>query len=223
MSINDLSKLNNLYCFNKQTLRNIFPDVNQVSLSKNISRWIKSGKIISLKRGLYMTKDMADEISSWNSEFGDITIIANVLREPSYVSLAQALSHYGVLTEAVFVSTSVTLKRGETYVNRFGTFKYYNIKESLFTGYKTEEIFTGNRIYFATKAKALFDFLYFRTELIHSYGKDIDLVEDLRLNMDMFADSDYEELLSYLKIEKNIKLGKIINNIITNAKSSNHK
>jgi len=225
MKKSDIDQLKKLIYFDKQTLRNLFVNEKEKSISENILRWIRTGELVLLKRGTYTTKYWMDYFrGDQNFRF----FISNSLWYPSYISNSTALQYYGVLTEATYNYTAVTLKRGESYINKLGTFKYSSIKKELFTGYTTVPFINldpttkGNTILIATKAKALFDFIYYKSKSIHSYGKNTDLVEELRLNMFVFTEADLKEFYSYTKICKNVKLSKIINNIIKNAKSSNN-
>ena len=51
MKKSELRELHNLIFFTKETFRSLTKD-NENTVSKNISRWIKSGDLILLKNGL---------------------------------------------------------------------------------------------------------------------------------------------------------------------------
>ncbi len=130
-------------------------DADSLSLKVQISRWVKSGKLIQLKRGLYLLAEPFRKIRI--SEFH----IANLLKNPSYISFEKAFEFYGLIPEAVRVFTSVTTKRPQLLETPIGRFEYQHIKPSLFWGYTTFPT-DGQTAFVATPEKALLDFFYFK-------------------------------------------------------------
>ena len=151
-----INELNSASYFTKNTLQQVVP-INDNALYSNIKRWIKQNIIMQLKRGMYVTNDYYIRLPEKQAyrEF-----IANKLKVPSYLSLEYVLQKYSLLTEGVYAFTSITLKKTNTYQNKLGLFTYSNISQGLFTGYKIVGK-EGFQIKEASKAKALFDFLYF--------------------------------------------------------------
>lgn len=198
-----LKKLNQLSWFDKNTLAQII-DIPDNSLSANIKRWIKKGVLIPLKNGLYVT---AEYVASVSDKASYAEMIANKLREPSYVSLEYVLQKHNVLTEAVYALTSVTLKAKRNFSNAFGNFIYHNIKDDLFMGYEIKER-SSFLVREATKAKALFDYLYFKTLRIQTIERDY--VESLRLDVSDFSDADLNEFALSCARAKTKKLQQLI-------------
>ena len=85
-----------------------------------------------------------------------------------------------------------------------GNYSYRNIKDSLFLGFK-EKNWNNNIIYIASKAKALFDYLYLKS----TYNIKAD-VYDARINWDNFSEDDLLELTKYVKLSKSIKMNNIL-------------
>ena len=133
----------------------VFPPAerNSLSLKVQISRWVKSGKLIQLKRGLYLLAEPYRKISP--QEF----FIAGALKAPSYVSLEKALEYHGLIPEAVSVYTSVTTKRTETLDTPVGRYVYQHVKPSLFWGYTSATV-EGQTFFMAEPEKALLDLFY---------------------------------------------------------------
>ncbi|QTR50373.1 type IV toxin-antitoxin system AbiEi family antitoxin domain-containing protein [Candidatus Thiothrix anitrata] len=73
--------------------------------NNKISRWLDEGVLLPLKRGMYV---VSPEVSGKPIAH---LLVANVLYDPSCVSLDYALWHYGLIPEAVFEVTSVTPRR----------------------------------------------------------------------------------------------------------------
>ncbi len=214
MKKDSLTKFNKSIFITKEALRTISNDKEE-TITKNIYRWVKSGDLIRLKNGLYISREVFDR---HNKKDSFKCLVANKLRSPSYVSLEYVLSSYNILTEATYPITSVTLKTSRTYENKCGVYTYKSIKNSLFLGYKVE-IFLSNSYYIATKEKALFDYLYFKKDTLPNNLNNINLVEELRLNLDTFTKLELNNLTKFAKIAKDRKLNKIINNITENAYS----
>ena len=129
--------------------------VDSRALKVQISRWVNSGKLIQLKRGLYLLS------SAYRKSEPDEFYIASILKKPSYISMEKALEFHGLIPEAVPVFTSVTTKRPGRLGTKAGVFDYRHIKPELFWGY--ESVTTGKRTFFIASAeKALLDFFYFK-------------------------------------------------------------
>lgn len=143
--------------------------VNPLSLTVQISRWVKSGKLIQLKRGLYLLAEPYRKVAT--SEF----YIANVLKSPSYISLEKALEYHGLIPEAVSVFTSVTTKRPEMFETPAGRYDYRHMKPSLFWGYASLVI-GGQTVFLASAEKALLDFFYLKHAKV-----SFDYLQEMRL------------------------------------------
>jgi predicted transcriptional regulator of viral defense system len=189
-----LNKISNLSYFNTTTLKLIYPELSQNSLYANIKRWIKKGELIQIKKGMYVTKEYLDntrDISSYK-EF-----LANRIKYPSYLSLEYILQKYSILSESVYAYTSVTLKKKKEYENDFGRYIYRSITPDLFLGFTIKEV-GEYTIKEATKAKALFDYLYLKLYRIKNINEQTLL--ELRLNMDEFTQQDLKEFNKYCKL-----------------------
>jgi predicted transcriptional regulator of viral defense system len=118
-----------------------------------LSRWEKAGKLIQLKRGVYMLAQQ------YRKKAVCEPYIAAVIIKPSYISLEKALEHHHLIPEAVHIYTSLTPKRQGRFVTPVGVFDYRHIKASLFWGYESLEI--GHQTAFMASAeKAILDLVY---------------------------------------------------------------
>ena len=207
--VKKMKNLENLSYFNSTTISQ-YVDIRRSSLFADMSRWLKSGILIQLKKGLYVTSNFYNRSADKNTY---MEFLANKLREPSYLSLEYVLQKYSIMTESVYSITSITLKTGRVYNNGLGLFIYRNIKEELFTGFNIIER-NGFIIKEATKSKALFDWLYLK--LLRIKEIDLELLKSFRLNLDSFKENDYRELKKYCKladIKKYLNLPELIKNI----------
>lgn len=141
---------------------------------RQISRWVASGRLSQLRRGLYAlapphARERLDPLG-----------LASRLHRPSYVSLHSALAYHGVIPEAVPVVTSVTTGRPRRFRTPFGEFVYRHVHPGLFWGYQEVKLGPGQAVYVAFPEKALLDLLHltpgpvrrrFLTELRFSPGQ----------------------------------------------------
>jgi hypothetical protein len=209
MKKENLKKLDNLIYFTKDSLKSLSGDPDN-TISMNIHRWKKSGDIIVFKSGIYATKRSYDINSK---EEGYHKYISSILLKPSYISLSTTLSGYDILSEGVYNITAITTKLPTAYTNR--KYIYRQMTDKLFLGYETKYFKSEEYEYYeATKAKALFDYIYYRS---HMLDEEINIVEELRLRLDSFTKDDFKEMRSYANIISSKKLINIINNLEKNA------
>ncbi len=156
-------------------------DPNPVKVQ--ISRWEKSGKLIQIKRGLYLLSKPYRKVEVYEP------YVASVLKSPSYISLEKALEYHDLIPEAVSVYTSVTTKRPDRFVSEIGVFDYRHIKISLFWGYNSVTM-NKQTAFIASPEKALLDFFYIR-----KVDTSIEYLDELRLqNLDKI---DVDKLIEY--------------------------
>jgi len=181
--------------FTKEALKS-YSDNTSGSFSYNIGRWLKTGDVIALKKGIYTTKEAFEEYSKYE---GYREFIASVIRKPSYISLETVLNKYDMLTEISPITTSITNKVGRIYKNGIGIFRYRNIKEGLFCGFETKLFADKYTYYEATKSKALFDFLYYRLKLLPIDLANFDVLEEFRINTDSMKRKDWKKFNEYVR------------------------
>jgi predicted transcriptional regulator of viral defense system len=138
--------------FNAEMLRVGKADPRSVNVQ--LSRWTKAGKIIQLRRGLYLMNSPYTKLPS-----GYDLYIAGALHSPSYISLQKALEYHGLIPEGVPVYTCVTTRRPVTVRNPVGEFRYRHIRQGMFWGYEKAETAAGE-FFVAGPEKALLDLFY---------------------------------------------------------------
>lgn len=129
---------------------NISPADNR----RQLSRWVRSGRIIRLRRGIYILASPYRKIEPHPF------LLANAMKAASYVSLQSALAHYGMIPEYTPVTTSVTTGRPENIGTASGTFYFSHIKKSWFSGYRQVEVMPGQSAFLANPEKCLLDLVY---------------------------------------------------------------
>ena len=135
--------------------------------SKNlITKLVKNGWLIRIKRGLYAISDLSSR--------GSLTIppivVANLLVADSYVSFESALSQYGMFDQLTLKAVSVSLKEYKSVRVSGLDYSYVKTKPEYFFGW--QEIQVDNKTArVATLEKALIDMVNF-----HKSHYSIDLV-----------------------------------------------
>ena len=187
------------------TLADLLPvEKNKNYLKILLSRRENSGKIIRLKKGVYVAERYLLEHLD-RAEMGFYyEFLANILYRPSYLSMEYVLYENNLLTEMPKNFISVTKNKTISFSNKFGHFFYHKIKDNLYGGFET--IKKGDfTVFKATKVKALFDFLYLRKNLLVNKES----ADALRLNLNNFSSPNRRELLKYVSREKSKKMKEI--------------
>jgi len=129
-------------------------EVDAADVRRQLSRWVASGKVVPLRRGLYALA------APYRTAAPHPFLISNRLVSPSYVSLQSALSFHGWIPEAVPATTAVTTGRPGTRLGRLGAFLYRHVPPELLFGCATEEVSPGQRALVASPEKALLDLVH---------------------------------------------------------------
>ena len=143
---------------------------NPADLGRQLSRWVNSGNLIQLRRGLYALSEQ------YQKTIPHTFLVANRLKRASYVSMQSALEFYGLILEHVPSVTSVTTGRPDDRVTPLGSFIYRHIKKALFFAYRTIDLGDDQSAFIATPEKALLDLLY-----LTPGSDDPDYLRELRL------------------------------------------
>lgn len=150
MRFSDLASLvSGLACFELPLLSQAFPD-RRPAIRLQLARWIKQGKVIHLRRGIYTLPDHARKISL------DPAVLAQHLCRPSYLSGLWALGFHDMIPERVVTHTSVTTRLPARFDNAFGAYEYRHIKTEYFFGYD-QVAYGSSTILVARPEKALLD------------------------------------------------------------------
>jgi hypothetical protein len=193
MKLNDFkNKIGKLLIFDKKSLSLLEKDSN--NLNANLKYWLKNSDLVTLKNGSYLFKDKYNKESNKD---GYLEYIASQLLRPSYLSLEYVLNKYQMLSEPARALTSVSVKSTREFLNELGVWRYYFLPTKLFLGYKIK-YFKNQPVAEASKAKALFDFLYLRFR--RGQVATAESLENLRLNLENMEKKDWRELDSYFKL-----------------------
>lgn len=148
-------------------------NINPKIVRLQLTRWVNSGRIYQLRRGLYSIAPPYQKIKPHPF------LVANRLQRASYVSLQSALAFYGLIPEIVNITVSITAGRPERLETPLGIFEFRHIKSNLLFGYQMTDL-VGQSTLVATPEKALLDLVYLQPR-----GESSKYVHELRLqNLD---------------------------------------
>lgn len=135
--------------FTTSFLRQLFPDEVEGYLALQLNRWVRAGKLVLVRRGLYAYSGVRQALPG----------LANHIVEPSYLSGQWSLAFHGMIPDVVWEFTSAcrVSPRKKHWVTPFGRFAYRQIK--YFGGYERIQI-GGEPVLLATREKGLLDAWY---------------------------------------------------------------
>lgn len=171
--------------FNLNDIRKFAPDFSR----RQLFTWNRKGYLRTIAAGYYTLaeKDIDESF---------LFMAANIIYEPSYVSLESALAYYQVIPETVLGVTSVSSRKTKEFSSEWGTFQYRSIKRDLLFGYNVIEINQHKKFKMAKLEKAVLDYLYLNPEI-----NQVPDFEGLRWNKDQLQSMVDESLLNtYLEI-----------------------
>jgi len=149
-------------------------NINPKIVHLQLTRWVNSGRIYQLRRGLYSIAP------PYQKKKPHPFLIANHLQRASYVSLQSALAFYSLIPEMVNTTISVTTGRPERLETPLGLYEFRHIKTDLLFGYQMTDLGEQSALV-ATPEKALLDLIY-----LQPGGESPNYLQELRLqNVDL--------------------------------------
>lgn len=168
-------------------------NVDPQNVRRQLSRWVRAGKVYQLRRSVYCLAPPYQKIRPHPF------LAANRLQPHSYVSLQSALAWYGMIPEYVPVTTSVTTGRPESLNTPLGRFQFQHIQRSWFYGYRQVDLGKGQLAFLATPEKALLDLIY-----LYPGGDQENYLRELRLQA--LEQIDQEALIRLVQESRKPKL-----------------
>ena len=209
---NDIfSPLESLPYFTIEAVRQLIDQESAAagSLPTHLYRWVKAGKLIRLKKGVYMSRRFF-EAHRADADFAPA--VSMILIPQSYVSLEYVLQRHGIVGEVTQALSAVTFKQTRVIENRMGVFAYRHIKPGLYQGFEIAD-YLGIPFAMASAAKALFDALYLRPLGLPSQSRSFHLAEDLRLNLDEFPSEAQAQFAYFVETSQSSKMQRILENL----------
>ena len=175
--------------FDETVVRNLIPDRSEAARKVLVHRAVSAGEIIRLRPGLFL---LAPEFRKTHPH---PFVVAAMLHAPSHVSLESALSHHGLIPEAVFQVGSVTSARSRTFHTPVGVFSFVRVPASdPRAGVQALKVDGRSWAFVATPLRAIADLIYTRRDV--SWAKDglAFLTESMRIERDDLENISFDSL-----------------------------
>lgn len=160
-----------------------------------ITELVKQGLLVLVRRGVYIPGP------NLNIAKPESLLLANHLLGPSYVSLETALSHWGLIPERVYETSSVTTQKSAVYKTPAGRFSYTHIPLPYYSfGIQQVELTKKQMVLMATPEKALCDKIVTTSGLLLRSSKQVKelLMDDLRIERGMLRNLDHKEISTWI-------------------------
>jgi predicted transcriptional regulator of viral defense system len=146
-------------------------DVDPKDIRRQLSRWVRSGRIHQLRRGLYTLAP------PYQNVVPHPFLIANALMPGSYVSTQSAMAFYDLIPEYTPQTLSVTTLHTSHWARGF---LFQHVASHLFFGYQLVDLSANQHAFVAMPEKALLDLTH-----LTPYSDSPDYLHELRLqNLD---------------------------------------
>jgi predicted transcriptional regulator of viral defense system len=153
--------------------------VSGPELRVQLSRWVRSGRLAQLRRGVYALAPPHRQVDPHPF------LVAQCLRKNAYVSLQSALAYHGLIPENVPTVTCVTTGRSEVFHLELGSFVFRHVATRYLLGYRQTEVASGQHAFMALPEKALLDLVYLTPR-----GDQAEYLRELRLQNLASLDTD---------------------------------
>ncbi len=177
----------------KQVLLDLLKDYKRPY--DKITGLVRQGLLVLVRRGVYIP---GPNLHIANPES---FLLANHLLGPSYVSLEAALSHWGLIPEKVFETSSVTTQKSAVYKTSVGRFSYTHLPSPYYSfGIQQVTLTKKQTVLMATPEKALCDKVVTTSGVLLRSTKQVKelLMEDLRIEKASLRNLDYREISKWI-------------------------
>ncbi len=180
--------------FTDDDLKLVFRNKQSSAIYNSLAYHLKKKNLERYRRGLYslsVKKNGKFDFSKFK--------LANKLVLHSFISFESALSHHGLIPEAVYEVTSACFVKNKIFTNSLGRFSFtYSPVEPFYLGVEKDEM-TNAKV--ANPVRALFDLVYVRRKL---YTSVKDLEGDFRIDL-----QELKKILEKFEVSEILKLGEL--------------
>ncbi|AEJ20777.1 type IV toxin-antitoxin system AbiEi family antitoxin domain-containing protein [Gracilinema caldarium] len=137
-----------------------------------LTRLLKTGKLIQIRRGLYVDERTISP-----------RVLAPLIYGPSYISFQYALAFHGLIPEKVEIVTSASFNKNKNKIYRtpLGEYRYYYVPTTVYSYGISLIDENGYTFLLASAEKALCDALYRITSITKVSDLETVLFEDWRM------------------------------------------
>jgi len=177
--------------------RNFYPDLSEGARKLLVHRAVASGEVLRLKPGLFLLRP------EFRKSDPHPFVVAALLHAPSHISLETALSHHGLIPEAVYQVASVTQSRSRVFDTPVGRFTFQRVPAlDPRAGVQAVKLGQDSWAFIASPLRAIADLVYLRPSI--SWSKDGlgFLTDSLRMEEEDLTRLDFslgEEILENIR------------------------
>jgi len=180
--------------FDETVIRNLFPDCSDGARALLVHRACLAGEILRLKPGLFV---LAQAFRKYEPH---PFVVAGALHSPSHVSLESALSHHGLIPEAVYQVSSVTVGRSREFTTPLGVFSFHRVPTGMpRAGVEAVKVGHDAWAFIASPLHAIADAIYLDKEITWKRDGLGYLTDSLRIEEDDLAGLSFDSVEEILE------------------------
>jgi hypothetical protein len=173
--------------FDLTVVANLYPELSAGARKLLLHRAVKRQELLRLKPGAFVLAPQ------YRRTHPHPFVVAAVLHAPSHVSLQTALAYHGLIPEAVFQVSSVTVARTRSFTTPLGVFSFQRVPSTEpRAGVEALEVARGSWAFVATPLRAIADMVYLDARLRWETDGLAWLSESLRIEPDDCAGLSFE-------------------------------
>ena len=175
--------------FDETVISNLFSDSSAGARALLVYRASQAGEILRLRPGLFVLAP------PYRKTEPHPFVAAACLHAPSHVSLESALAHHGLIPEAVYQVSSVTVARSREFHTPVGVFSFRRVP-ALAPRAGVEAVAVARNIwaFIASPLRAIADAVYLNKEITWRRDGLSYLTESLRIEEDDLRKLSFEAL-----------------------------
>jgi hypothetical protein len=178
-------------------VRNFYPDLSEGARKLLVHRAVASGEVLRLKPGLFLLRP------EFRKSDPHPFVVAALLHAPSHISLETALSHHGLIPEAVYQVASVTTARSRDFDTPIGRFTFQRVPaRDPRAGVQAVKLGQDVWAFIASPLRAIADLVYLRPSVSWVNDGLGFLTDSLRLEEEDLTRLDFslgEEILESIR------------------------
>ena len=175
--------------FDTTVIANLFPDASPGARALLVHRAMQTGEILRLKPGFFVLAP------PYRKTEPHPFVLAACLHAPSHVSLESALAHHGLIPEAVYQVSSVTVARSREFVTPLGVFSFQRVPvRAPRAGVEAVEVARNAWAFIASPLRAIADLVYLNKSITWKGNGMGYLTESLRIEEEDLRTLSFEAL-----------------------------
>jgi len=175
--------------FDETVVGNLYPDSSNGARALMVHRAIQAGEIQRLRPGLFVLE------APYRKSEPHPFVLAGVLHAPSHISLESALAHHGLIPEAVYQVSSVTVGRSREFATPLGVFSFRRVPaRAPRAGVEAVEVARNRWAFVASPLRAIADVVYLRKDITWKRNGIGFLTESLRIEEDDLSSIGFDAL-----------------------------